>query len=207
MINKDTAIYGSFAEGAGNTGCNLFNALFLYHGIDAIYRSFSVDSVEDAVFAARTLGFSGFAVTMPFKKEVLKYVDELSYEVGEIGAANTIINENGKLKAFNTDYMAAKTILCRTLKPLVILGDGGYAAAVKYAAKILGISYLVVTRVQWDAIVDIRNSLVYNCTPVPDVKVDNTNTYIDCLINTKTGKELSEIQARHQFFLYTGLNF
>ena len=48
---------------------------------------------------------------MPFKVEVLNYVDELSKEVKYIGAANTIINNNGHLKAYNTDWVGAYNYL------------------------------------------------------------------------------------------------
>jgi len=219
MINKDTKIYCSFAEQAGNTGCIRFNSAFEHYGLNAIYKSFSVKSIKDAVCAARTLNFSGFAVTMPFKKEVLDCVDRLSQEVREIGAANTVVNEQGVLKAYNTDYIAAKTMLKgvnmvnvpslltgNTRKELVILGNGGYADAVRYAADLLRIGHITITRERWSTISGIRDSIVYNCTPVPNIEVDKTNRYIDCLVSTKTGKELSEIQARHQFLLYTGLD-
>ena len=56
-------------------------------------------------------GIKGFAITMPFKIDVLDYVHDISDVVADIGAANTIINEDGYLTAYNTDYLAAKTIL------------------------------------------------------------------------------------------------
>ena len=55
-------------------------------------------------------------------------------------------------------------------------------------------------------IFDIRDSIVYNCTPVENIKV-NTSQFIDCIVTTKTGRELASIQASHQFKLYTGLEF
>ena len=67
MITKDTKIYGSFSKNAGSLGTKLFNLAFKYYNINAIYRSFSIDNIEDAVQAARTLKFSGFAVSMPYK--------------------------------------------------------------------------------------------------------------------------------------------
>ena len=135
MINKDTKIYCSFAKKAGNIGCKLFNSSFNYYGLNSIYKSFSVDNIEEAVVTARTLDIKGFAVTMPYKVDVLDYVDELTAEVKNIGASNTIINNDGYLVAYNTDYLAAKTILedCLVVD-LYILGNGGYAKAVKVAA-------------------------------------------------------------------------
>jgi shikimate 5-dehydrogenase len=210
MIDKDTLIFGSFAKEAGNNGCFMFNTAFEHYKLNAIYKSFSVNNIEDAVKAARTLNFKGFAVTMPFKKEVIKYLDSASNEVVKIGAANTVVNINGFFKAFNTDYLAAKTILAElqdTKKILFILGNGGYAAAVRYAAKCLDISYVTVDRKTWHTINNIKDSIIYNCTPAANIKIDKSNIFIDCLITTETGKQLSRIQASYQFELYTGLKF
>ena len=49
MINKDTEIYCSFAKTAGNTGCQMMNTAFYYYGLYKIYKSFSVNNIEDAV--------------------------------------------------------------------------------------------------------------------------------------------------------------
>jgi len=208
MIDKNTMIFGSFAKQAGNNGCKMFNPAFEYYGLNAIYKSFSVDDIGKAIEAARTLNFRGFAITMPFKIEVLKHVDELSDEAFNIGAANTILNYDGKLTAYNTDYLAALSFLeiCE-LKPLYILGDGGYAAAVKHASETLGFKYTVITRKCWDEIIRIRESIIFNCTPVTNIQYHHSNNFIDCIITTPTGQELSRVQASHQFKLYTGLDF
>ena len=97
-INKDTDLYCSFAQTSGNTGCQMINTAFYYYGLNKVYKSFSVDNIEDAIKSVKTLGIKGFAVTMPFKQQVLKYVDEID-DSAKIGAANTVINKNNKLKA------------------------------------------------------------------------------------------------------------
>ena len=90
---------------------------------------------------------------------------------------------------------------------MYILGDGGYSKAVQSAAKSLNINYTIVRRDSWDMINTIKDSFVYNCTPVENIKVDESNTFVDCIVTTKTGKKLATIQASHQFKLYTGLEF
>ena len=216
IITKDTKLFGSFAEKAGNNGCRMFNAAFEFHRIDAIYRSFSVASIYDAVQAARTLDFSGFAITMPFKEEVLEYLNELSPEVQEIGACNTAVNDGeGRFKGYNTDYMAARETLIYYFgeepdnmdPPFYILGNGGYSKAVQYAAKSIGLPFTIIERGDWDEIWDIKNSTLYNCTPVENIKVHDSNEFIDCIVTTDSGYELSLIQAGHQFKLYTGKDF
>ena len=205
MINKDTEIYCSFAKKAGNVGCKLFNSAFNYYGIDAIYKSFSVDNIESAVNSVKTLNIKGFAITMPYKVQVLDYVDYMSNGVKAVGAANTIINEKGILSAYNTDYNAAKEVLDECLGvDLYILGNGGYSRAVQCAAKDLNYKPNIISRNNWSQIKDIKDSIIYNCTPVENIEVDKSNDFIDCIVSTTTGKRLSWIQASHQFKLYTG---
>ena len=205
MINKDTKIYCSFAEEAGNVGCQVFNSAFNYYGLDAIYKSFSVNNIKSAVDSVRTLDIKGFAITMPFKVEVIDYLDELESGVQSIGAVNTVINDNGYLIGYNTDYLAAKEVLDECLGiDLYILGNGGYSRAVQQAAKDLGYKPNIISRSNWKDIKNIKDSIVYNCTPIRKIKVDKSNEFIDCIVSTPTGKRLSWIQASHQFKLYTG---
>ena len=206
-INQDTLLYGSFAQKAGSKGCKLFNTAFNYYGLNAIYKSFSVSKIQPAIAAAKTLNLSGFAISMPFKIDVLDYVDFIEQETETIGASNTIINNDGLLTAYNTDYLAAKTMLSSHLADdtdLYILGDGGYSRAVQQAAKILHCNYTIVKRKHWKDITDIKKSTIYNCTPLENIDYDKSNHFIDCIVSTQTGKELSWLQASHQFKLYTG---
>ena len=209
-IDKDTEIYCSFAEKAGNTGCQMMNTAFFYYGLNKIYKSFSVNNIEGAVNSVRTLNIKGFAITMPYKVDVLKYVDEMDDSVKEIGASNTVLNKNGKLSAYNTDSYAAMIYLelFDNKKPLYIIGNGGYAKAVKWGAKQNNFNVENITRDNWDELFDIKNSVVYNCTP-NDITdwIDKSNDFINCLVTTQTGFDLASMQASKQFELYTGLEF
>ena len=207
-VNKDTEIYCSFAEKAGNTGCQMMNTAFHWYGLNKIYKSFSVDNIEEAVNSVRTLGIKGFAITMPYKIEVLKYVDVTDAAVSQIGAANTVINEGGRLSAYNTDSYAAMAYLDMydNRKPLYIIGNGGYAKAVKWASN--GFDVNQITRDNWDELFDIKDSIVYNCTPIDITDwIDKSNDFINCLVTTQTGIDLATLQASKQFELYTGLEF
>ena len=209
-INKDTEIYCSFAKTAGNTGCQMMNTAFYYYGLNKIYKSFSVDNIEDAVKSVRTLGIKGFAITMPYKIEVLKYVDVTDAAVSQIGAANTVINDGGRLSAYNTDSYAAMAYLDMydTRKKLYIVGDGGYSKAVNYSATKKGFTVEKVNRYNWYVLREIRSSIVYNCTPVDITNmVDESNDFINCLVESQTGIDLASLQASKQFELYTGLEF
>ena len=202
MINKDTKIFGSFAAEAGNVGCTYFNEKFESLGINAIYKSFSIKDIKKAIAAARCLNFSGFAVSMPYKIDVLKYVDRLSEEVEAVNAANTIINDNGILTAHNTDYYAAREILSMSRQEAVVLGNGGLAQSVKTALKDLNIPHTVIVRENWHTLTAIRESAVINCTPVADIQIHHSNSFLDLRVTTKIGADFAKRQAQQQLKLY-----
>lgn len=217
MITKNTNIFGSFSLNAGNNGNIFFNNHFKNLGINAIYKSFSIFNIEDAVKAARCLNFGGFAVSMPFKKDVIKYVDDVTNEVKIIGACNTVVNKNGKLIAYNTDYIGVHEILETKLEDVLnsniniedkiyILGNGGMAAATKFAISMNNLKYTIVDRNNWNIIETLKNKIIINCTPVKDIKYDNSNIFIDTLPDSEDGKIIHNIQAKKQFYLYTGIN-
>ena len=72
---------------------------------------------------------------------------------------------------------------------MYILGNGGYAAAVKFAAETMGLEYDIINRSNWNLIKDIRNTIVYNCTPVENLGeiIDDSVTFIDCIVTSITG--------------------
>lgn len=116
------------------------NAGFQALNIDFVYVAFRVvTKLKEAILGLRELGVRGIVVTVPHKIEVLKYVDEINYEVKAIGAANTIVNEEGKLIASNTDWigaiMALKQQTSITGKRVTVIGAGGAARAVVYGLK------------------------------------------------------------------------
>lgn len=186
------------------------NTAFYFYGLNKVYKSFSVDSIDKAVDSVRTLDIKGFAITMPYKVDVLDYVDEMEDSVKIIGASNTVINDGESLKAYNTDSYAAMTYLDSydNRKPLYVIGNGGYAKAVEWAASRCRFYVDNITRDNWDELFDIKDSVVYNCTPL-DIEdwVDESNDFIDCRVTTQTGIDLATLQASKQFKLYTGLEF
>lgn len=120
---------------------------------DYTYRNFELKKIEDFPdLIQNTPQLTGLNVTIPYKEKVLKYVDILSPEVREIGAANTLaINPvSKKITAYNTDIYGFKQSLIPYLKPhhrrALILGTGGAAKAVVYGLKQLGIKTLMVSR-------------------------------------------------------------
>jgi shikimate dehydrogenase len=199
LINKDTKIYGSFSTNPGNNGCVFFNTKFKENNVNAIYKSFYSNNIEDSVSAAKSLQFSGFAVSMPFKTEILKYVDTIDCAVKQIGAANTIVNKDGKLKAYNTDYTALYNYLKGSkINSLTILGNGGFSKALQYTCELLNIKYSVMFRRDFENVPNLKG-YVFNATPI-DVEVEGT--LIDGRPFTDEGKEIARLQAEEQYKIY-----
>ena len=93
-------------------------------------------------------------------------------------------------------------------KTIYIIGNGGYAKAVKWGAKQNNFNVENIIRDNWDELFDIKNSVVYNCTPIDITDwIDKSNDFINCLVTTQTGFDLASMQASKQFELYTGLEF
>lgn len=74
--------------------------------------------------------FKAMNVTIPYKQAVLPYLSEISPEAQKIGAVNLIVNKNGRLYGYNTDYFGAKQLIERANvqvkgKKALILGSGG----------------------------------------------------------------------------------
>lgn len=78
----------------------------------------------------RAKEFKGINVTIPYKQTVIPYLDEISDQADRIGAVNTIVNRNGRLCGYNTDYYGMKALIERlgidpAGKKVLILGTGG----------------------------------------------------------------------------------
>ncbi|MCR5584803.1 MAG: shikimate dehydrogenase [Lachnospiraceae bacterium] len=87
--------------------------------------------------------FKGINVTIPYKETVIPMLDEIDETAAEIGAVNTVVNRNGKLKGFNTDAEGMKAMLLREGmdfkdKKVLILGTGGTSKTALYVSKKLG---------------------------------------------------------------------
>lgn len=89
--------------------------------------------------------FLGINVTIPYKQDVIPYLDEIDEAAKAIGAVNTIVNRNGKLCGYNTDFYGLKALILRMGMDLkdskvLILGTGGTSKTARAAAKSLGAS-------------------------------------------------------------------
>jgi len=158
-----------------------FTGKFEKEGITGCrYEAFEIPSIQHLPeLLQKHPDLAGFNVTIPYKQEVMAFLDELDGEAGSIGACNCIRIAGGKLKGYNTDAAAFETTLLQQLQPhhtqALILGTGGAAQAVRYTLEKLGISYRYVSRTpgenEWgygdltEAIME-ANTLIINTTPL-----------------------------------------
>lgn len=139
LINKDTQLCMSLSGRPGNFGTRFHNYLYQKLGLNFIYKAFTTQDIEHAVKGIRALGIRGCAVSMPFKESCMAFLDEIAPSAQAIQSVNTIVNDQGFLRAYNTDYTAiVKLIEKYQLNPqdsVIIQGSGGMAKAVTAAFK------------------------------------------------------------------------
>ncbi len=114
------------------------------------YALFEKEPEELAVFL-RNGDFTGLNVTIPYKKEVIPYLDELSPRAEKLGAVNTIVRRDGKLIGHNTDYFGFETMvkssgLTVSGKKVLVLGSGGASNTAVAVLKEMGARVVVISR-------------------------------------------------------------
>ncbi|GAB6408627.1 shikimate 5-dehydrogenase [Pseudomonas sp. MHK4] len=137
--NRDTQLCMSLSGRPGNFGLRFHNHLYEQLGLNFYYKAFSSQDLPGAVGGIRALGIRGCGVSMPFKEACIDLVDELDPSAAAIQSINTIVNTDGHLKAFNTDYIAIAQLLQTHQVPkdttFALLGSGGMAKAVASALR------------------------------------------------------------------------
>lgn len=162
--------------------------------------------------------FSAINVTIPYKCDVIPYLEAIDESASAIGAVNTIVNRDGKLYGYNTDlpgfiYMVEKNNVSMKGKKVVILGNGGAAQAVKAGVKKLGAGDLIVVghRVMKEGVISYQEcfdqhhdaQIVVNTSPVgmyPDcdsspvdlVHFPDCEAVLDIIYNPLTTKLVSQ---------------
>ena len=183
--NKDTQLCMSLSARPGNFGLRFHNHLYEQLGLNFYYKAFSSRDLPGAIGGIRALGIRGCGVSMPFKEAAIALVDELDDSVQAIDSLNTIVNTDGHLKAYNTDYIAIEQLLKKHAVPtdstFALRGSGGMAKAVASALRDGGYGNgLIVARneaagralarnlgYEWQAdLGDARPQMLINVTPI-----------------------------------------
>ena len=137
--NKDTRLCISLSGRPGNFGLRFHNHLYGQLDLNYYYKAFSSQDLAGAITGIRALGIRGCGVSMPFKEACIALVDELDASAKAIDSINTIVNTDGHLKAYNTDYIAIAQLLethqVDKDTTFALRGSGGMAKAVASALR------------------------------------------------------------------------
>jgi shikimate dehydrogenase len=195
-----------------------FTDLFAKNQIDACYENIEVADLSRWFEVKSYAEFSGFSVTIPYKTEIIPFLDELSDEAKVIGAVNTVKNVNGKLIGYNTDAFgfgqSIKPFLNNHHERAMILGTGGASKAIAYVLKNIGLSVIFISRnpknnseFGYESINEnMVNAckMIVNCTPVgtfPDVDakpnfptdlLSDKHLVVDLIYNPEKSRLLKE---------------
>lgn len=129
-----------------------FTVKFVREGIQGCqFEGYPIDSIQKfPQLLLEAPGLEGLSVTIPYKEQVIPYLDALDSACAQIGAVNCIRIRDGKKTGFNTDYLGFKQSLQdwlgNAIPPALVLGTGGASKAVQQALRDLGISFRVVSR-------------------------------------------------------------
>lgn len=160
-----------------------FRKYFEENNIEAEYDLYPLNTISEFQELIKQKEFTGMNVTIPYKTQVMQYLDELDATAAEIGAVNVIkfSRKDGKttLKGYNSDAIGFKNSLLPYLKKghrkALILGTGGASKAVLYVLKQLGIETTYVSRTASEGVLSYEqlnqeiiedNLLIVNTTPL-----------------------------------------
>ena len=144
MIDASGKIYGLVGRKLGHSYSAKIHAM-LGNGE---YRLYELEPEQLGEFVRRP-DIGALNVTIPYKIDVMGYLDEISPEAQSIGSVNTIVNRNGRLYGYNTDffgfeYMTGRAGILLSGKKVLIFGSGGSSHTALACAKSAGASDIVI---------------------------------------------------------------
>lgn len=142
--------YGLIGKTLGHSfSKKFFEDFFRRNNIDASYSNIELETIRDvnSVFGEK---YSGLNVTIPYKEEVIPYMDELDEVAEKIGAVNVIRFEGTKKVGYNSDaygfHQSIKPFLTNKHERAIVFGTGGASKAVIYALRSIGVDPVQISR-------------------------------------------------------------
>ncbi len=214
----------SLSKYPGKTGETYYRKFFALKNLSYSYSALACHHLEQSVDELKRLDASGFSVSMPYKTEIIKLLDHVDPLVSRFNSCNTVLNNNGVLTGYNTDYYGAENVLANiSLDTVSILGDGAMGMMFKL---ILSEAQVYSRKRQnWDLRYNIRGTVI-NCTnfgtattespfeSLPDVQcvvdlaIASNDLKKQCEsrgIKYIAGIDFYRTQFRKQFEIYTGI--
>ncbi|SEF02177.1 shikimate dehydrogenase [Arthrobacter alpinus] len=191
ILNKDMTLCISLAARPSNIGTRFHNYLYDALELNYVYKAFAPVDLAQAVAGIRGLGIRGAAVSMPYKEDVIELIDVMDASASAIDSVNTIVNNDGVLTAYNTDYLAiARLLTSNAVDPattVLLRGSGGMAKAVAAALHDAGFAHVTIVA---------RNeergralAALYNFAWLPEVGGDTAQMLINVTPMGMTGAD------------------
>lgn len=193
-----------------------FTGKFEREQLDCCFENFPIENISLlSALLQDNPELQGLCVTIPYKEKVIPFLHELSPEVKQIGACNSIRIRGNQLTGFNTDTIGFRQSLLTRLQSChtdaLVLGTGGASKAVEYVLQQLGIRYTLVSRSTRPGTISYamltpeiiaNHLLIINTTPVgtfprveafpaiPYDAIGNRHFLFDLIYNPETTKFL-----------------
>ncbi|MDR0723635.1 MAG: shikimate dehydrogenase [Endomicrobium sp.] len=166
----------------------MYNQWFKKEKLNCIYLAFepNIKHFKQVLLSLNFLGFSGFNITIPYKIEVIKYLDVIDNTVKKIGSVNTVCIKNNKLYGYNTDWkgfvddLNDKNIILKN-KNILVFGAGGAARAILYALKGLKANKICIVNRTYKNAVNLAKK--FNVGSVNLQETKDVFVSVDLLIN------------------------
>jgi 3-dehydroquinate dehydratase/shikimate dehydrogenase len=152
QVDNATRVYGVAGDPVSHSLSPLMmNAAFRREALNAVYLSLHAKTTKDLIACARDIPLHGISVTMPYKEEIIKHLDNTDPVTAKIGACNTVIrSQDGKLYGFNTDVFGVLRPLEARIaikdSNILVLGAGGAARAAVFGLRERGANVYVMNR-------------------------------------------------------------
>ncbi|MBI2415672.1 MAG: type I 3-dehydroquinate dehydratase [Candidatus Kerfeldbacteria bacterium] len=157
------------------------------------YQLWETVDLAKMMFVFDFFELPGASVTKPFKRQVMQYCDQIDRHAKKIGAVNTVVRRGNTLLGYNTDWLGVQNSIGRYLtgKRVLILGRGGTAKAIAYAAKQAGSKKITMLGHQQLPTSTTDYDVVVNATPVGDQLLVPANSLkgkvvMDCIYGQQT---------------------
>ena len=129
---------------------SFFENYFSLNKIEASFDNYEFQNSEDLKSFLSRKDVLGCSVTIPYKEQIIPFLDDLTEEAKEVGAVNCIKLENNRWVGYNTDVFgfkqSIKPFLTNKHEKALVIGTGGAAKAVAYVLKEIGIEVLYISR-------------------------------------------------------------
>ena len=204
MRDFSPKVFISVSSNPGRFGEIVHNAGYRYHKLNYIYKAIKIKNIKSIIDSIKLLNISGCSVSMPFKEEVVMYLDRIDHLAKKVGAINTILNKDGKLIGYNTDVYGAinalSLIKIKKTDTVFIIGAGGVAKAIIVALNKIGVKKIFITNrgskkiksikkkfkcdfIDWNDRNKFNANILINATPVGMKKDDQKTPIVKSAIN------------------------